>query len=120
VALSWIRPELYQVDPEVFANWLAAAPVVAVGAPLGAIIVELIPRKPTLLIVSALCIVQFVWTLVDERVTGFALMGALLGVIAFNGIFHVLYSLGHSPQAYDDVAGIRPSDECIELQVDEV
>lgn len=119
VALSRIRPDLYQVEPEVFSNWIAAAPVVAVGAPLGAIVVELISRKPTLLIVSALCIVQFIWTLIHERVTGVALMGALLAVVAFNGVFHVLYSLGHSPQAYDD-AELPVSDECIELQVDEV
>lgn len=102
VALAWIRPERYQVAPEVFANWLAAAPVVAIGAPLGALVVELISRKPTLLIVSALCILQFVWTLVHEQVTGFALLAALLAVVAFNGVFHVFYSLGHSPQAYND------------------
>lgn len=102
VALAQFRPDFYQVDPAVFANWLAAAPVVAVGAPLGALVVELISRRPTLLIVSALCIVQFVWTLVHEHVTGFALIGSLLAVLAFNGLFHVLYSLGHSPQAYDD------------------
>lgn len=109
VALARIRPELYQVEPEVFANWLAAAPVVAIGAPLGAIVVELISRKPTLLIVSALCIIQFIWTLVHERVTGFALVGSLLAVVAFNGVFHVLYSLGHSPQAFDDEEEFRSS-----------
>lgn len=118
VALSRLRPDLYQIDPEVFANWLAAAPIVAIGAPLGVLVVELISRKPTLLIVSALCIVQFVWTLVHERVTGFALLIALLAVVAFNGIFHVLYSLGHSPQA-DDQAVIPHSDEPTELRVDE-
>lgn len=120
LALSRIRPELYQVAPEVFANWLAAAPVVAVGAPIGAVVVELIARKPTLLIVSALCIAQFAWTLVHERVTGFALLGALLAVVAFNVVFHVLYSLGHSPRAYDDDAAIRFNEESIEIQADEV
>ncbi len=34
VVLSQINPSLYYVDPEVFANWLAAAPVVALGARL--------------------------------------------------------------------------------------
>jgi len=101
IGLSRLRPDLFQVDSQVFANWLAAAPIVAVGAPLGAIVVELISRKPTLLIVSALCIVQFVWTLVHEKVTGAALLGSLLGVVAFNGIFHLLYSLSHTPQSID-------------------
>lgn len=120
LTLSRIRPDLYQVDPEVFANWLAAAPVVAIGAPLGAVVVELISRKPTLLIVSALCIGQFVWTLVHERVTGPALGGALLAVVVFNAIFHVLYSLGHSPQAYVDQPDADPTPEPCELGLDEV
>lgn len=102
VLLGRTRPDIYQVEPEVFANWLAAAPVVALGAPLGAIVVELISRKPTLLIVSALCIIQFIWTLIHERVTGLTLVGALMAVLLCNGIFHVLYSFGHSPEAYDD------------------
>lgn len=119
VALSRIHPELYRVAPEVFANWLAAAPIVAIGAPLGAIVVELISRKPTLLIVSGLCIIQFIWTLVHERVTGFALLGSLLGVIAFNGVFHVLYSFGRSPEAYDDEVEFLPSEKSIGVQVDE-
>lgn len=102
VLLTRLRPELYSIDPEVFANWLAAAPVVALGAPLGAIVVELISRKPTLLIVSALCIIQFVWTLIHERVTGMTLLGSLLAVVLCNCVFHVLYSFGHSPAAYDD------------------
>lgn len=50
------------VQPGVFENWLAAAPVVALGAPLGALIVDLIGRKPTLVFVAILCVGQFVWT----------------------------------------------------------
>lgn len=100
--LSRIDPILYPMAPEVYSNWLAAAPIVALGAPIGAIVVELISRKPTLLIVSTLCIGQFVWTLIREEVSGIGLIAALTGVIAFNGIFHVLYSLGHSESAYDD------------------
>lgn len=109
LALAHFRPEHYQVAPEVFTNWLAAAPVVALGAPLGAIVVELISRRPTLLIVSGLCIMQFVWMLIAERVTGLTLIGAILGVIAFNGVFHLLYSLGHSASAYDDPVSSVPS-----------
>jgi uncharacterized membrane protein YfcA len=71
--------------PGVFENWLAAAPVVAVGAPLGVFVVERIGRKPTLLIVAVLCVGQFVWTCWAERAalgpSGF--IGALLAVGAF-------------------------------------
>jgi uncharacterized membrane protein YfcA len=48
--------------PGVFGNWLAAAPVVALGAPLGVFIVQKIGRKPTLLVVAVLCVGQFIAT----------------------------------------------------------
>jgi uncharacterized membrane protein YfcA len=54
------------VQPGVFANWLAAAPVVALGAPLGVFMVELLGRRPTLLVVAVLCVGQLVWTLSRE------------------------------------------------------
>ncbi|MAT14165.1 MAG: permease [Planctomyces sp.] len=96
VALSRFNPALYYVDPEVFANWLAAAPVVALGAPFGALVVELISRKPTLLLVSFLCVGQFIWTIFAEQVTGLSLAGAILAVLAVNLGFHVLYKWGRS------------------------
>ncbi|MEX0867542.1 MAG: sulfite exporter TauE/SafE family protein [Pirellulales bacterium] len=92
--LGVYNPSLYGIDPEVFANWLAAAPIVALGAPLGALVVNLIPRAPTLYVVSLLCILQFVWTLVHEQVAGAALILALLAVLAINVLFHFLYQLG--------------------------
>lgn len=74
------------MQPGVFENWLAAAPVVALGAPLGVFIVALISRKPTLLFVAALCVGQFVWTCVNEYesmgiaglIIALAAVGALL------------------------------------------
>lgn len=92
--LSKINPTLYYIDNEVFTNWLAAAPVVALGAPFGAYIVSYISRTPTLIIVSILCIAQFVWTIVEENVSGMALFGAIAAVLICNAIFHFLYSLG--------------------------
>lgn len=56
------------LEPGVFEHWLAAAPVVALGAPLGVFIVSFIGRKPTLLVVAGLCVGQFVWTCYHERV----------------------------------------------------
>lgn len=65
----------------VYENWLAAAPVVALGAPLGVFIVAKIGRKPTLLVVAALCVGQFVWTLFSEqKVLG--LLGILISLLA--------------------------------------
>lgn len=55
------------LQPGVYENWLAAAPVVALGAPFGAFIVSRIGRKPTLYFVAVLCIGQFIWTMHEER-----------------------------------------------------
>ncbi len=73
---------------------LAAAPVAVLGAPLGAWMVQLLPRRPTLWLVSALCVAQFVWTCVHERVTGAALALALAGVAACLLIFQAFYAQG--------------------------
>ncbi len=76
-------------QPGVYENWLAAAPVVALGAPLGVFIVEYMGRKPTLLVVAILCIGQFIWTCHAERtqlgLSGilFALTALLLLLLAF-------------------------------------
>jgi uncharacterized membrane protein YfcA len=72
------------VQSGVFENWLAAAPVVALGAPLGAYVVNLIGRRPTLLMVACLCVAQFVWTCHSE----WALLGkgGLVAALAAVGV----------------------------------
>ncbi len=83
-------------QPGVFGNWLAAAPVVALGAPLGVFVVGLIGRTPTLLAVALLCVVQFVWACVSEwqilGAPGVAL--ALLAVLVCLWGFEALRSSG--------------------------
>lgn len=65
-----------------YAKWLAAAPVVALGAPLGALVVSLVGRKRTLLFVSLLCIGQFAWTCHHEYgVLGGAGIGLSIGAV---------------------------------------
>lgn len=97
VALARWNPSLYAISPEVFANWLAAAPIVALGAPFGAMIVRLISRTPTLLFVSVLCLGQFVWTLLHEHVSGWPLAMAIASLVAMTVLFHALYRLGDEP-----------------------
>lgn len=94
VALGQVNPARYAVDPAVFANWLAAAPIVVLGAPFGALMVNLLPRTPTLMVVSFLCVGQFVWTLVNESVWGWTLVGAGGGLLLMHVLFHVMYSVG--------------------------
>ena len=76
------------LQPGVFENWLAASPVVVLGAPFGALIVSRIGRKPTLMIVSILCVGQFLWTLQNE----WAALGLAGAIIAFGGV--LLFNLG--------------------------
>jgi uncharacterized membrane protein YfcA len=88
------HPARYPMDAEVFNNWLAAAPVVALGAPLGAFVVSLISRTPTLLLVSLLCIAQFLWTIIEEGVTGWTLATAVAAVLLCNAAFLKLFRMG--------------------------
>lgn len=95
-ALSKLAPSLWSPDPELGGSWLAAAPVVALGAPLGVFVVSWIGRKPTLLFVSALCVLQLVWMVWSQRASlgpeGLALTAA--GLLLFVAAFHVMWSLG--------------------------
>jgi uncharacterized membrane protein YfcA len=84
------------LNPAIFGHWIAAAPVVAVGAPLGALVVHFLPRTPTLVIVSALCVVQYVWMLARTKPEGWALAFALGGLVVFNLAFHVMYVRGRA------------------------
>lgn len=82
IAVKWCTTG---VQPGVLENWLAAAPIVCLGAPLGAFVVTLIGRKPTLFFVAILCVGQFAWTCYTERsalgVIGFVLSVAAVGVL---------------------------------------
>ena len=91
-----VKNMAHAVQPGVYDNWLAAAPVVALGAPLGAFVVDKVGRRPTLLIVSILCIGQFAWTLADEwsRLGAAGLACALGGVLIFNIGFEWLHRTG--------------------------
>jgi uncharacterized membrane protein YfcA len=88
---------LGDVRPGTFENWLAAAPVVAIGAPLGAWVVSKIGRRPTLIVVSLLCVVQFIWTLVHEqdKLTVWNFSAAVLGVLLFLLLFQDMYRHGY-------------------------
>lgn len=87
---------LGDIQPGTFENWLAAAPVVAIGAPLGALVVSKIGRRPTLWLVSVLCVIQFIWMLYHERsiLTVTYTTAALTAVVLFLVVFQDLYRRG--------------------------
>ena len=74
-------------------NFLAAVPVVVIGAPIGAYVVSRVGRKLPLLMVAVLCVLQFAWIAFAERATlglggliaGLGATGALL--IGFEWVF---------------------------------
>lgn len=75
-----------------YENWLAAAPVVALGAPLGVLIVGLVGRKPTLLFVAVLCVGQYIWTCVNERHL-LGVSGILITLLFVGGLLYVFERL---------------------------
>ncbi len=87
---------LGDIQAGTFEHWLAAAPIVVIGAPLGALVVSRIGRRPTLMVVSALCVIQFFWTLVHERalLTVWQVTVAVMAVVAFLLLFAGMYRQG--------------------------
>lgn len=95
------------LDREVFYNWLAAAPVVILGAPLGALLVSVISRVKTLYFVAVLCVLQFVWTIQQVGPSaGEWVFVAVSLVIAGLG-FVALYRLGRARDATASTATDR-------------
>ncbi len=91
-----LHAALADVGREVFYNWLAAAPIVVFGAPLGAYLVSVIPRIRTLYAVAVLCIVQFIWTLYQvapNRSEWLFVAGSLTAAII---VFYFLYERGRA------------------------
>ncbi len=102
--LARTMPGSYGLSTGLLANWLVAAPVVALGAPFGVIAVRLIPRKITLLVVSGLCMIQFAWTLFHEwaHLNAVTLGGVVVALLALNLIFMLMYDAGRRLAAKRD------------------
>lgn len=109
--LSRVMPGNYSLSEGLFDNWLAAAPVVAIGAPVGVVMVRLVPRAFTLLVVSGLCVVQFFWTLrVEwEKITTPVLLGTIAGLLALNLVFMLIYDRGRRAEAKRSGAHAEPA-----------
>jgi uncharacterized membrane protein YfcA len=78
----------------VFPYWLAAAPVVAVGGPLGSLVSKFVPRRSLLGFVAVLCLAQYAWTCYHQHLDGRSLLLAAVGVLALNLALHGLFAWG--------------------------
>jgi uncharacterized protein len=94
---------------EVFPYWLAAAPVVALGAPLGSLVSRFVPRRSLLGFVGILCLAQFAWTCHHEHIVGWSLFLAAIGVLAVNLALHCLFVWGQ--RAVSDELSVLVSKE---------
>jgi len=79
---------------EVFPYWLAAAPIVVLGGPMGSLVSRFLPRRSLLAFVAVLCLAQYVWTCYHEHIAGWSLVLAALGVLAVNVALHALFVFG--------------------------
>jgi uncharacterized protein len=72
---------LGRFDPDVFHYWLAAAPIVALGAPIGVAVVRILPRGLGLRVITVLCLAQFGWAAYSGQISaGIAIGGGLAAV----------------------------------------
>lgn len=88
------RAALGSLDAAVFHLWLAAAPIVVVGAPIGALAMRIIRRHVTLVIASALCVLQLAWLGSTLRLSALAWGSALVGLLLAGAAFTALDRLG--------------------------
>ena len=79
--------------------WLAAAPIVVVGAPLGALAVSLVPRLFTLRFLSLLCVAQLAWVCGQARLSAMAIVIVLTAVVLLCLGLETLYSRGRTAQS---------------------
>jgi len=91
---SLLHVAIGDLGSEAFYNWLAAAPVVILGAPLGAFLVSIIPRMHTLYFVAVLCVLQFVWALYEIRPTPGQWTFTVANLIVATAGFTLLYRMG--------------------------
>ncbi|MBL0921949.1 MAG: sulfite exporter TauE/SafE family protein [Phycisphaerales bacterium] len=104
-ALHASDPARHPLSPGVLHAWLAAAPIIVLGAPLGSFMMSVIPRTWTLLFVAALCILQFVWMGADSGLSPGGWAAAVGGVAAANVAFVGLRRAGLRFSAGESSAG---------------
>jgi uncharacterized membrane protein YfcA len=82
---------LGDIDSQALFNWLAAGPIVIFGAPTGTYLVSILPRMKVLYFVSALCVLQFIWTLQQTAHSStewwFVAVAMVLAVVVLSALY---------------------------------
>jgi len=93
---SWLMPHLTgQIywTTEVQAYWLAAVPIVVVGAPLGAMICSLLNRITIARFLIALIIVELVSSLWIIPLTPLVVVSSVTTLVVFSGLYAWMYGV---------------------------
>jgi uncharacterized protein len=85
---------LGDIDQQALFNWLAAGPIVLFGAPTGAYLVSILPRVKVLYFVSALCVLQFIWTLQQTAHSTAEWWFVAVAMVVAIAVLTTLYSTG--------------------------
>ena len=91
--LTTLDPSTPLLHPGVADHWLAAAPVVVLGAPLGALAVSVIPRAGTLALVALLCLAQLAWICTQARLSPAGIAWVVAAVLGLGGMLQLLPAL---------------------------
>ena len=79
---------------EVLPYWLAAAPVVVLGGPVGTIVSRHIPRVVLLTFVSILCVAQYAWTCLQQNFNATQMFWATVAVCVLSLLLHFMFLQG--------------------------
>ena len=79
---------------EVLPYWLAAAPVVVLGGPVGTIVSRHIPRVVLLTFVSILCVAQYAWTCLQQNFNATQMFWATVSVGVLSLLLHFMFLHG--------------------------
>jgi uncharacterized protein len=82
--MSTYNPIAWASLTEIYPYWLAAAPIVVLGGPLGSMISKRVPRIVILSGVAFLCTFQCIWTCSIGQITGWHLAIVLIVIVAVN------------------------------------
>jgi uncharacterized membrane protein YfcA len=101
-----LDPAAAFVAPGLAAHWLAAAPVVVIGAPLGALAVGVIPRRATLVLVSLLCLAQLAWVCLQAQLSLGAIALVVAAAVALAALLEVSSEFSAAPAARRGSSGL--------------
>ncbi|MFO0959593.1 MAG: sulfite exporter TauE/SafE family protein [Isosphaeraceae bacterium] len=94
MACRLLSPDAAPMIAQIAPSWLAAAPVVVLGAPVGSFVARFVRRPALLGFVSLLCLAQYAFTCYHNHLAGWPLTLAIAGVLAVNLALHLLFEFG--------------------------